>query len=569
MLKRRAFVPQINDTRLEDRVVLTTTAANFVIAPAGVAQNSINFTSNTYHSVISSLSTISHNFAVTGNVTAAEHALAQVSLGIPFGQKTLLPIWLTDLQTLQTGARLTNAEATTEVNALYETLLGRAPDAGGEAGFVSALEQGASFTSVVTVILNSPEYASINTTPDDFVGSLYTNVLGRTGTTGEIDAWVATGDTNAEIVSAFLAAPETLTSPTSIFQTIQITPTANYYFGTGAITGPFGTQPANLVYQDLLAYLRNGVGVNFNVLKSTSVHWNTDSQLIGIYNGTTCWIQSRRGRAVRSPPGPEGSERVSPSTSPLFPFDREFLMAALTGRVAIVTGGSRAIGRAIAERLADDGAAVVVNFAQGRDDADATVAAIVERGGRALAVQADLATVAGVRSLFAQAAEALGRLDILVNNAAIYRQAAFEEITEADYDAVFNLNVRGVLFCLQEAARRMADGGRIINISSDLSVQPDLQRAVYGASKAAIDHFTRVAARELGRRGITVNSVLPGPTVPGMFALVPEEIQRSAALRSPMGRLGTPGDIADVVAFLASESARWVTGQVILATGGG
>ncbi len=244
-------------------------------------------------------------------------------------------------------------------------------------------------------------------------------------------------------------------------------------------------------------------------------------------------------------------------------------MAGLDGKVAIVTGSSRAIGRAIAERLASDGASVVVNYAQGKADAEAVVSLIEEQGGRACAVQADLATLAGVRGLFFEAAEAFGGVDILVNNAAIYRQAPLAEIHEDDYQAVFDLNVRGVMFCLQEAARRMGQGGRIINISSDLSLQPDAERAIYGASKAAVDYLTKVAAKELGRRGITVNSVLPGPTVPGMFALAPLDIQRSAASRSPQGRLGTPQDVADVVSFLASEASRWVTGQLIMATGGG
>jgi hypothetical protein len=292
MRKRRTFVPQCSEARLEDRIVLSTAALqatvinghNFVIAPPGISQNAINFTSNTFHSVLSSLSTIAHNFAVTGNQAAAQHALSVVSFGMPYGHVDLLPIWLADLKTLQTGGTLTNAEATTEVTDLYETLLGREPDAAGEASFVNALEQGASFTSVVSVFLNSAEYAGIYPDPTDFVASLYTNVLGRVGGPGEVAGWVATGDTNAQIVSAFLASPEALTSPTSIFQTIQIIPTPTYYFGPGPITGPFSTASSNLVYDDLLAYLENGVGVNFNVLKS-NVNWNSDALLVGIYNG--------------------------------------------------------------------------------------------------------------------------------------------------------------------------------------------------------------------------------------------------------------------------------------------
>jgi 3-oxoacyl-[acyl-carrier protein] reductase len=241
----------------------------------------------------------------------------------------------------------------------------------------------------------------------------------------------------------------------------------------------------------------------------------------------------------------------------------------LNGKAAIVTGASRAIGRAIAERLAREGAAVVVNYSRSEDEAGEVVAAINAQGGRAMAARADMGKPAEITRLFDAAEERFGPLAILVNNAAIYRQTPLAEITDEEYESVFAINVRGVLFALREAARRLTDGGRIVNISSDLSVHPDVERAVYGASKAAVDHFTQVAAKELGRRGITVNSVLPGPTVPGMFELAPEPIQQAAAARSPMGRLGTPRDVANVVAFLASEEARWVTGQVILATGGG
>ena len=231
--------------------------------------------------------------------------------------------------------------------------------------------------------------------------------------------------------------------------------------------------------------------------------------------------------------------------------------------------GVAPIGRAIAERLAREGAAVVVNYNRGEGEADAVVAGINAAGGRAVSVRADVAVPDQIVRLFNAAEDRFGPVAILVNNAAIYRQSPLADITEEEYETVFGVNVRGVLFTLREAARRLSDHGRIINISSDLSVHPDVERAVYGASKAAVDHLTAVAAKELGRRGITVNSVLPGPTVPGMFALAPEPIQKAAATRSPMGRLGTPRDIADVVAFLASEEARWVTGQVILATGGG
>ena len=146
--------------------------------------------------------------------------------------------------------------------------------------------------------------------------------------------------------------------------------------------------------------------------------------------------------------------------------------------------------------------------------------------------------------------------------------APIATVTEAEYDKVFNLNVRGVLFALQEASKQMNNGGRIVNISSTTTIHPEAGMAVYAASKAAIKLFTAVMAKEVADRGITVNTVMPGPTVPGMFGNMPPEIQQQAAASSPFNRVGTPQDIADVVAFLVSEEARWLTGQEICANGG-
>jgi 3-oxoacyl-[acyl-carrier protein] reductase len=155
-----------------------------------------------------------------------------------------------------------------------------------------------------------------------------------------------------------------------------------------------------------------------------------------------------------------------------------------------------------------------------------------------------------------------------VNNAGTGIVAAIADVTEEEYDKVFNLNVRGVLFALQEAARRMNDGGRIVNISSTTTIHPEAGMSVYAASKAAIKLFTAVMASEVGDRGITVNTVMPGPTIPGMFGNMPPEVQQQAAASSPFNRVGTPQDIADVVAFLVSEEARWLTGQDFCANGG-
>jgi 3-oxoacyl-[acyl-carrier protein] reductase len=241
----------------------------------------------------------------------------------------------------------------------------------------------------------------------------------------------------------------------------------------------------------------------------------------------------------------------------------------LDGKVAIVTGASRGIGRAIAERLARDGASVVVNYARSKDEADAVVAAIGAE--RAVAVQADVADVAAVRRLFAAARERFGRVDILVNNAAVVMVKPIAEITPEEYDAVFAANVKGPLFAMQEAARTLPDGGRVVTISTGATKLGLPGLALYGGSKAALEQITLVLANELAPRGITVNTVAAGPTETRMldeyFAANPGAREMMQA-RSPQGRFGQPRDIADVVAFLVSDDARWVTGQWIGVAGG-
>lgn len=244
-------------------------------------------------------------------------------------------------------------------------------------------------------------------------------------------------------------------------------------------------------------------------------------------------------------------------------------MRRLLGKVAVVTGGSRGIGRAIAERLAGDGAAVVIGY-QARDAAaNAVEEACRAVGGEALAVRADLTQLAGVGSLFERTGERFGRLDILVNNAGTVAATPFADTREDVYDAVFAVNAKAVFFAIQHAARRMADGGRIVNVSTINTVLAAPGAAAYIGSKAAVEAFTRVAAKELGLRGITVNAVLPGATNTEMFrdANPPGAVGEMAAL-SPFNRIGEPGDVADVVAWLVSDDARWVTGQSIRADGG-
>ena len=243
----------------------------------------------------------------------------------------------------------------------------------------------------------------------------------------------------------------------------------------------------------------------------------------------------------------------------------------LAGKVALVTGASRGIGRAIALRLAKDGASVVVNYAGSAAQAHETVTAIEKSGGRALAVQADVSQVAEVRRLIGACVGAFGRLDVLVNNAGVMFTKPLVDVGEEEFDRLFGVNVKGAFFCCQEAAKRMAAGGRIINLSSSTTGRAVTLPgyAAYVASKGAVEQFSFVLARELGPKGITVNVVSPGPVDTELFgAGKTEEQKQQFARAAALNRLGQPDDIADVVAFLASEGARWVTGQNIRANGG-
>jgi 3-oxoacyl-[acyl-carrier protein] reductase len=244
-------------------------------------------------------------------------------------------------------------------------------------------------------------------------------------------------------------------------------------------------------------------------------------------------------------------------------------MGALTGHTALVTGGSRGIGRAIVERLAADGAQVVFSYRSSEVAAQEVVAGVEQTGGSARSMQADLARLAEVRHLFAAADAALGGLDIVVNNAAVVGGMAVVDATEEDYDRIMGTNAKGTFFALREAARRVRDGGRIINLSTVNTVLPAPGVALYAASKAAIELFTAVAAKELGGRRITVNVVSPGATDTEMLreANAPEVLAALAGM-SPLGRLGEPWEVAAVVAFLAGPDGGWLTGQNIRAGGG-
>jgi 3-oxoacyl-[acyl-carrier protein] reductase len=244
-------------------------------------------------------------------------------------------------------------------------------------------------------------------------------------------------------------------------------------------------------------------------------------------------------------------------------------MGKLKGKIAVVTGASRGIGRATAERLARDGASVVVNYAKSSADADAVVEAIKAHGGDALAVQADMAKLDDIHRLFRVTIERLHRLDILVANAGYSSFKPLAETTEEDFDRTYNINAKGTYFCLQAALRHMADGGRIVCISTIGTVLNVPGGTCYFGSKAAVEQFCRTLAKEVAQRDITVNVVSPGFTDTQMLRanMGPSELRELASM-APLRRLGQPEEIAEIIAFLVSEEARWVTRQNIAVDGG-
>ncbi len=246
-------------------------------------------------------------------------------------------------------------------------------------------------------------------------------------------------------------------------------------------------------------------------------------------------------------------------------------MTDLSGKVALVTGGARGIGRALTERLARLGASVVVNYSSSEKSARETVAAIEAKGGAALAVQADVSKPADIERLFAAAIERFGRLDIVVANAGLeVVDQPVADFTEADYDRVFGVNAKGAMFTLQQAARHVADAGRIIYLGSSTTGFPTPGHGLYGASKVAAQFLVEVLAKEIGHRGVTVNSVLPtatdgaGVSTGGARPQVVEYIKRY----NPMGRMATVTDVSDAVEYLAGPLAGYVSGQHLLLSGG-
>jgi 3-oxoacyl-[acyl-carrier protein] reductase len=244
-------------------------------------------------------------------------------------------------------------------------------------------------------------------------------------------------------------------------------------------------------------------------------------------------------------------------------------MSADITKVAIVTGGSRGIGSAIANRLAGDGFAVVVNYAGRSAEAETLVRQIEEAGGKAISVQADVSDAGAVERLFDAAESAYGRIDLLVNNAGIMKLAALAESDDTLFDSQIAINLKGSFNTLREAAKRLRNGGRIINLSSSVVGLYQPSYAVYAATKAGVEAMTHILAKELRGRNITVNAVAPGPTATALFLDgKPQQVIEHLTKLAPLERLGQPEDIANTVAFLAGPDGAWVNGQVLRANGG-
>jgi 3-oxoacyl-[acyl-carrier protein] reductase len=246
----------------------------------------------------------------------------------------------------------------------------------------------------------------------------------------------------------------------------------------------------------------------------------------------------------------------------------------LAGKVAVVTGASKGIGASIAKHLAEAGAAVVVNYASSKAGADRVVAEITAKGGKAAAIQADVAKPADIQRLFAESKKAFGRIDVLVNNAGIYEFAPLEAVTAEHFHKQFNLNVLGLILTTQEAVKHFGpSGGAIINISSVVATLAPPNAAVYSATKAAVDAVTKSLAKELGPRKIRINSINPGmvetegTTTSGVTA-ENSDFRKQVESQTPLGRIGQPNDIGPAAVFLSSSDSSWITGETFYIAGG-
>ena len=246
-------------------------------------------------------------------------------------------------------------------------------------------------------------------------------------------------------------------------------------------------------------------------------------------------------------------------------------MSRLEGKVAVVTGASKGIGAAIAKALAAEGAAVVVNYASSKADADAVVQAVVAIGGKAIAVHGNVAKAAEAQAIIDAAVKTYGRLDILVNNAGVYEMKPLADITEDHFHGMFDINVLGLLLATKAADKHLGEGASVINIGSAVTSLSPPGSAVYTATKGAVDAITGVLAAELGARKIRVNSINPGmvETEGSRTAgFIGSDFETALVAQTPLGRVGQPRDIADVAVFLASDDSRWLTGEKLVASGG-
>ncbi|HEY7521992.1 MAG TPA: glucose 1-dehydrogenase [Methylomirabilota bacterium] len=247
-------------------------------------------------------------------------------------------------------------------------------------------------------------------------------------------------------------------------------------------------------------------------------------------------------------------------------------MSKLKDQVAIVTGASKGIGASIAKHLAAEGAVVVVNYASGKADAERVVAEITSRGGRAMAVQGNVARQSDIDRLFAETKQAFGRLDILVNNAGVYEFSPLGDVTEAHFHKQFDVNVLGLLLASQAAVKHFGPaGGSIVNVSSTATSLTPPNTAVYTATKAAVDAITRSLAKELGPRNVRVNAINPGMVqTEGLRAAGFDagDFRKEVEAQTPLGRIGQPADIAPAAVFLASSDSRWITGETLRVAGG-
>lgn len=246
-------------------------------------------------------------------------------------------------------------------------------------------------------------------------------------------------------------------------------------------------------------------------------------------------------------------------------------MSRLKNKVAVVTGASKGIGAGIAKGLAEEGASVVVNYASSKEGAEKVVAEIKAKGGKAIAVQGDVAKAADVERLFAETKKAFGKVDVLVNNAGIYEFVPIGDVTEKHFHRIFDTNVLGPILATREAVKYLGEGGSVINVGSVASTSGPPTSVVYSATKGALDTVTRVLANELGPKKIRVNSINPGPVeTEGVHAsgVIGSDFLNGAIAQTPLGRIGQPQDFAPIAVFLASDESGWLTGETLLASGG-